>query len=138
MQGLVQKDPAELRASLLQRFPTVPAQRVDEVIAVHGSDEDTCIAHLLAAAYNEGGSSADGQVCFLHVYTCCHNRAAHIHAHIRCRTCNQLCKRIYNQLSVPANLTLLRCELSTVPLSIVQYSEVSCCVISTHRVISTS
>lgn len=62
MQAPVQRDLAELRVSLGQRFPIVPAHKVDEVITAHGSDEDACIAHLLAAAYNEGGSSACGQV----------------------------------------------------------------------------
>lgn len=79
MQDPVQKDPVELRASLIRRFPIVPTHKVDEILAAHGSDEDTCIAHLLAAAYNEGGCSADGQVStsstypHLHPY---HGRAA--------------------------------------------------------------
>jgi hypothetical protein len=54
---------AALRSRLIQRFPIVPVGRVDEVIAAHSADEDACIAHLLSAAYNEGGMGEDGKVC---------------------------------------------------------------------------
>lgn len=62
VQGVAQKDSAELRASLIERFPVVPVHKVDEIMAAHSLDEDTCIAHLMATAYNEVSSSENGGV----------------------------------------------------------------------------
>jgi hypothetical protein len=62
VQGTVHESLGKLQMHLMQRFPTVPAQVVNEIVAMHGWNEDECIAHLMDATFNKGLISAGGGV----------------------------------------------------------------------------
>lgn len=61
------QDLGNVRERLIQKFPTVPVAKIDELISTHAGNEDICVSYVLASADESG----DADITANYERVCC-------------------------------------------------------------------